>query len=286
MVQTKELGEDGSKLQSVDVKPLSVAAGGIVEKLSKIETPVGKISLSTLSKWLADFDQAKSLHEDGVTDYPRNQVEIPGQYDHFNTHNLSSHVQLVGFDQTLICLRSKQRPKILTMRGSDEKEYKFIVKGGEDLRLDQRIEQLFEVMNNVLNRDASCSQRKLAVPTYSVIPVSKRCGLLQFVDNTCILEDIIKDGLSSKISSKLQGQKTLPPEQMLHSVKLKYMDWVQRKGGTKNPSANYCNMYSKVGYDEVSRMLSSLQNQLPWDALRTGFSRSAMHSLIILNIAL
>ena len=33
-------------------------------------------------------------------------------------------------------------PKRVTILGNDEKEYKFLVKGGEDRRLDQRIQQV------------------------------------------------------------------------------------------------------------------------------------------------
>lgn len=39
-------------------------------------------------------------------------------------------------------LSSIRKPKRITIRGDDEKEYMFLVKGGEDLRLDQRIEQV------------------------------------------------------------------------------------------------------------------------------------------------
>jgi DNA-dependent protein kinase catalytic subunit len=175
----KELGENGTKLQSMDVKRFSSAISGIIEKLAKSDTSAEKLSLGTLSKWLADFDQTKGVERVG-RDFELKDIEIkiPGQYNSFNRLNVITDVRLVGFDQVLVCLKSKQRPKILTMRGSDENDYKFVVKGGEDLRLDQRIEQLFEVMNNVLNRDAACSQRKLAVRTYSVVPVSKKCGLL------------------------------------------------------------------------------------------------------------
>jgi DNA-dependent protein kinase catalytic subunit len=45
-----------------------------------------------------------------------------------------------SFDQTLLTLKSIRRPKRLIIYGSDEKGYKFLVKGIEDLRLDQRIE--------------------------------------------------------------------------------------------------------------------------------------------------
>ena len=271
MIQVKALGENGSKLRSMDAKEFSAAIKGIVKKLEENEkiSSAEKMSLGTLSKWLADFDRTKGIEKVGK-DFEFNgvQIEIPGQYNSFGAPNLSTHVQLVGFDQSLVCMKSKQRPKILTMRGSDEKDYKFVVKGGEDLRLDQRIEQLFEVMNDVLNRDASCSQRKLAVRTYSVIPVSKKCGLIQYVENTCTLQDIIRDGLSSGSKTGTSG------DEMMRDVQRQCMNWVIEKGGSSGRlNESYCNMYRKVGFEELSRELSALQAELPRDALRTGFSR-------------
>lgn len=71
-------------------------------------------------------------------------------------------------------MESIRKPKRIVIRGSDEQDYPFLVKGGEDLRQDQRIEQLFEVMNTVLSQDAACSQRKLLLKTYQVIPMTTR----------------------------------------------------------------------------------------------------------------
>lgn len=71
-------------------------------------------------------------------------------------------------------MQSIRKPKRIVIRGNDEREYPFLVKGGEDLRQDQRIEQLFEVMNNILSRDAACSQRNMQIKTYQVIPVTTR----------------------------------------------------------------------------------------------------------------
>lgn len=42
----------------------------------------------------------------------------------------------------VLVLSSIRKPKRLTLRGDDENDYKFLVKGSEDLRLDQRIEQV------------------------------------------------------------------------------------------------------------------------------------------------
>lgn len=43
-------------------------------------------------------------------------------------------------------MSSIRKPKRLTIRGDDEKEYMFLVKGGEDLRMDQRIEQVLSYL--------------------------------------------------------------------------------------------------------------------------------------------
>ena len=39
-------------------------------------------------------------------------------------------------------LSSIRKPKRLIIRGHDERDHMFLAKGGEDLRLDQRIEQV------------------------------------------------------------------------------------------------------------------------------------------------
>lgn len=71
-------------------------------------------------------------------------------------------------------MSSIRRPKRLIIRGDDERDHPFLVKGGEDLRQDQRIEQLFAIMNILLNHDTSCTQRGLQLRTYQVIPINTR----------------------------------------------------------------------------------------------------------------
>ena len=50
-----------------------------------------------------------------------------------------------------IITTSKQKPKTLTLFGSNGQSYKFLLKGKEDLRLDERIMQLFDLMNNLIS---------------------------------------------------------------------------------------------------------------------------------------
>ena len=65
-------------------------------------------------------------------------------------------------------MSSLRKPKTITIRGNDQKDYKYLVKGGEDLRQDQRIEQIFSVMNQIYSKDPACRTRKLTLRTYQV----------------------------------------------------------------------------------------------------------------------
>lgn len=50
----------------------------------------------------------------------------------------------------------------------DTKEYPFLLKFGEDLRQDQRIEQLFSLMNGIYTSDTICLNNALRIVTYQV----------------------------------------------------------------------------------------------------------------------
>lgn len=65
-------------------------------------------------------------------------------------------------------MHSKRSPIKITMIGNDGEKYNFLVKFGEDLRQDQRVEQLLQVINNTLFENAYCCERLLSLFTYTV----------------------------------------------------------------------------------------------------------------------
>ena len=65
-------------------------------------------------------------------------------------------------------MKSIKVPLVISLLGSDAAEHKYLVKFGEDLRQDQRMEQLFDLMNKTLNQDPICRQRNLQILTYKV----------------------------------------------------------------------------------------------------------------------
>jgi Phosphatidylinositol 3- and 4-kinase len=87
-----------------------------------------------------------------------------------------------SFGTELLVMASMRKPKRLTIHGNDERDYHVLVKGGEDLRLDERVEQVFEIMSEVYSADAACAKAKLAIRTFKVSTnVICVCVILDYV---------------------------------------------------------------------------------------------------------
>jgi len=121
------------------------------------------------------------------------KVVIPGQYNGAGRPDPRHHAFISEFAPTLTIFSSIRKPILLQMVGSNGRTYPFIVKAGEDLRQDQRIQQLFDICNRQLAGDLNARQDSFGsrIETYSVVPLTKRLGLIEFVPNTLPLKDFI-----------------------------------------------------------------------------------------------
>ncbi|ESO90586.1 hypothetical protein LOTGIDRAFT_176804, partial [Lottia gigantea] len=159
-------GKNGEKLASMSIKDFvnhHVKLNGEFDKHKKGRGKlVPPLSLHEYCQWLADFNPNRDSRD----------LEIPGQYDGLSKPLPEYHVKVAGFDERVLVMSSLRRPKRITIRGNDEKDYHYLVKGGEDLRQDARIEQLFVIMNKVFDKDPVCRHRKLHLKTYQVIPMT------------------------------------------------------------------------------------------------------------------
>lgn len=78
---------------------------------------------------------------------------------------------------------SLQRPKKVTIYGSDGCAYPFLCKPKDDLRKDARMMELMTAVNRMLHKSSSCRRRRLSVRCYSVVPLDQECGLIEWVPN-------------------------------------------------------------------------------------------------------
>ena len=85
-----------------------------------------------------------------------------------------------------------QHPRKLKIAGSDGRVYGFLLKGHEDLRQDERVMQLFGLVNTLLSNDFETSRRDLAIHRYAVVPLSPNSGLIEWVPHCDTIHALIK----------------------------------------------------------------------------------------------
>lgn len=96
-----------------------------------------------------------------------------------------------NFSDEAIVLSSLQKPRKLTMRGSDGHLYAILAKPKDDLRKDQRLMEFDTMINRFLKRDIDASKRGLYIRTYAVVPLNEECGVIEWVDNLKTMRDIL-----------------------------------------------------------------------------------------------
>jgi len=121
------------------------------------------------------------------------ELAIPGTY-----RAGEPVVTISAFAPALTVITSKQRPRKCTLRGSDGRDYVYLLKGHEDLRQDERVMQLFGLVNALLDNDPECSKRDLNIQRYAVIPLSQNSGLAEWVPHCDTLHTLIRDYRDSR----------------------------------------------------------------------------------------
>ncbi|KAK4693641.1 hypothetical protein P7C71_g3800, partial [Lecanoromycetidae sp. Uapishka_2] len=101
------------------------------------------------------------------------------------------YISISSFLDEVLVLNSLQRPRKISIRGSDGHVYALLCKPKDDLRKDQRLMEFNAMINRALKKDAECSKRRLYIKTYAVTPLNEECGLIEWVDNLKTLREIL-----------------------------------------------------------------------------------------------
>jgi serine/threonine-protein kinase ATR len=73
----------------------------------------------------------------------------------------SSQTEFVAFEDEVDIMNSMQRPRKITVRGTDGVRYPFLIKPKDDLRKDARLMEFNSIINKLLKKDADSSRRQL-----------------------------------------------------------------------------------------------------------------------------
>ncbi len=259
----EQFGVDGSSI-------LHLSEESLREKFKKLDSVIEAVNknikegnLGDYSPWLKEFK--RNLAKD---------LEIPGQYTGKSKPLPEYHIKIESFDERLIVMSSIRRPKCITIRGNDQKEHKFLVKGGEDQRQDQRIETLFDVINDLLKSDSKCYQKNLSLRTYQVIPMTTKLALIEWLPETRTLKDVI---YSARTEDEQRQWETKNPAEIHHKFitdASKSMD----KWSTFNITDLFGLVYVKYNHEYVSDVFEKIQSLVPWDLLRRFIQKLSLNT--------
>lgn len=123
-------------------------------------------------------------------------ILIPGLARPVRLHALSTDVTILG---------TKTKPKKLIFIGEDGRKYPLLLKGTEDLHLDERVMQLLQVSNLGLQRTSRNYRETYRARHYAVVPIRERVGLIQWVDSAIPFYAMFKNWQIRKTATSADG---------------------------------------------------------------------------------
>mmetsp|Transcript_15125 Transcript_15125/g.59220 ORF Transcript_15125/g.59220 Transcript_15125/m.59220 type:complete len:1470 (+) Transcript_15125:2-4411(+) len=257
---TSKFGSGGAKLLAMDQRSFLAAAQPLVAKMTAAIQPRGTshAKVDAYSTWLVEFDRSNQLGDAA-------QIEIPGQYSGLCCPQVASHVYVSSFDSDTLVMGSLRKPKRLKIRGNDQQDHPFLVKGGEDLRLDQRVQQLFSVMNELFRQDAECTRRGLSLPTYEVVPMTGKVGLIEWIENTKPIKALVEEEIArsqGKAASSVSIQKI--PAAKVHD------QWLGSFCARGKIGDMHAAMYQQASRANTVKKVEQQYASIPASLLRTG----------------
>ncbi|PXF45649.1 Target of rapamycin [Gracilariopsis chorda] len=149
----------------------------IFRKIQRQQQNIHILDLSFVSKGL---DEARGL-----------KLAVPGTYDPYDN---SPTIAIHSFSPKLTVMQSKQRPRKLSIIGDDGEEYHFLLKGHEDLRQDERVMQVFSLVNKMFSKSSGRAVlSRVALKTYPVIALSGEAGLIGWVPGCDTMHSLVKE---------------------------------------------------------------------------------------------
>ncbi|XP_053992424.1 uncharacterized protein LOC128883761 isoform X2 [Hylaeus volcanicus] len=116
--------------------------------------------------------------------------------------NVNSNCTFVHhIDDTMLIMRSKQRPKKLLFKGSDGFDYPWLVKKESrgDLRKDARLMEVAGYVNEWMEKVEKIKEKNLKIQRYSVIPLNEITGLIEWLPHLVTLRCAVLELLETHL---------------------------------------------------------------------------------------
>ncbi|KAH0791577.1 PIKK family atypical protein kinase [Histomonas meleagridis] len=125
-------------------------------------------------------------------------------------------------------LETQQHPRCVYFESNDGVQHKFLLKGNEDLRSDERLMQFFALINGVLPKKITKKKEDVYVARYTIVPLTKNVGLIEWFTGADTFHQLVAEnrerhGIEKNIESIRIAQMVAPDfsqETMLQKIEL------------------------------------------------------------------
>ncbi|KAK8887129.1 hypothetical protein M9Y10_038167 [Tritrichomonas musculus] len=101
--------------------------------------------------------------------------------------------KILSIHPILEIIGTQQRPRCLFINSEKGKKYKYLLKGNEDIRVDERLMQFFTLVNIIMKNNRRTREIRSLISCYTVIPISRRVGIIGWVQNADTMHHLIKE---------------------------------------------------------------------------------------------
>ncbi|PRP86009.1 serine/threonine-protein kinase ATR-like [Planoprotostelium fungivorum] len=101
----------------------------------------------------------------------------------------------------VIIMSSIARPKKMTWLTNEGKRCHFLCKPKDDLRHDARTMEINTMINILFRKDGNCRKHQLYIRTYSVVPLDELNGIIEWMDNTHTIRNVVSPLFEQQMGS-------------------------------------------------------------------------------------
>ncbi|KAI8897600.1 hypothetical protein BC833DRAFT_36026 [Globomyces pollinis-pini] len=176
------------------------------------------LSLKSLSPYLSSMEHTR--------------IHIPGL-------ELNELILVTSCKDTIKLLPTKTKPKKIELLASNGNSYSYLLKGHEDLHLDERIQQFVQIVNVIFGSTLTTSSRNLTAQTYNVIPFGENFGMIQWIENAQGMFSLFRkwqywDHTAKSLQKKDMGNNTAHPQRPIENFMSKINQAVKQGKLDKN----------------------------------------------------
>ncbi|KAK6197375.1 cell cycle checkpoint protein [Scheffersomyces amazonensis] len=181
----------------------------------------------------------------------------------------SATVTFDGVDDVVNLFFSLQMPRQITIRGSDGKAYRLMVKR-DDTRKDAKVGEFTTMINRLLSSSNEARKRDLNIPNYAVIPLAEDSGVIEFVPDVQTLKGITTD------QRKRMGQSLSERKVFIRLEEAQKP--VRNNGHTNDNMSNLISVFNTIMNDHPPVLhhwfIDQFSDPSAWYLARTNLTRS------------